>query len=441
MRDLIDYMLDEAFKIHHIRGRQVLDSRGHPTVEAETVTLGGGIGAAIVPSGASKGIHEALEVRDNDSRIFHGLSVYKAVENINNVIAKELINMDSRKQKLIDKKMIRLDGTPNKSRLGANAILAVSIATLKAAASTYGLPLFRYIGGNNARILPTPFMNIINGGKHAGNNLEIQEFMIIPGGANNFHEAIRMACEVYYSLRKHLKEKYGLSAINVGDEGGFAPPMENTREALDSLIVAIRKAGYNEGSDIALALDAAASSFYDKNKGVYHIDGKELSAEELLDYYIYLVEEYPIISIEDPFFEEDFKSFAKLNAKLGHKILIVGDDLFVTNLSRLRKGHKIKAANAILVKMNQIGTVSETFDVVNYAFKIGYQPIISHRSGETEDVTIADLAVGLNTGAIKTGAPARGERTAKYNRLLRIEELLEEQAEYAGFSIFPSCPK
>ena len=441
MRDLVDFLLEESYKICHVKGRQVLDSRGKPTVEAEVATIGGGVGVSQVPAGASKGRYEAWELRDNDPKKFKGYGVLKAVENINNMIAKEIIGLDSRRQKLIDRKMIELDGTPNKAKLGANAILAVSMSVLKAAADTYGLPLFRYIGGYNARVLPTPFMNIINGGKHAGNELSIQEFMIIPGGLENFNEALRAACEVYYELREILKEKYGLIAVNVGDEGGFAPPMKNSREALDALTKAIKRAGYVEGQDIALALDAAATSFYMPDKGKYFIDGKHFEPYELLDYYVELINEYPIVSIEDPFYEEDFEMFSQLTSKVGNEVLIVGDDLFVTNMNRLKKGVREKAANAILIKMNQIGTISETLEVINYALKVNYQPIISHRSGETEDYMIADLAVGTNVGAIKTGAPARSERTVKYNRLLRISEILFEEAEYAGFKIFPSKPK
>ncbi|OYT60519.1 MAG: phosphopyruvate hydratase [Desulfurococcales archaeon ex4484_217_1] len=411
MRDLVDFVLEESYKICHVKGRQIIDSRGRPTVEAEVATVGGGVGISQVPAGASKGAYEAWELRDNDPRKFKGYSVLKAVENINNVIAKEIVDLDSRRQRFIDRKMIELDGTPNKSKLGANAILAVSMSVLKAAADTYGIPLFRYIGGYNARVLPV----------------------------DSFREAIRVACEVYYELENILKEKYGLIAVNVGDEGGFAPPMKTSREALDALVKAIRKAGYVEGSDVALALDAAATSFY--SKGKYFVDGKHLDPSQLLEYYIDLVNEYPIVSIEDPFYEEDFETFSQLTSEIGNKVLVVGDDLFVTNISRLKKGIEARAANAILIKMNQIGTVSETLDVVNYATKHGYRPIISHRSGETEDYMIADLAVGLNVGAIKTGAPARGERTVKYNRLLRISEILAEEAEYAGFEVFPVKPK
>ncbi len=440
MKDIVYYSIEEAFKIHHVRGREIIDSRGRPTVEAEVSTIGGGVGLAAVPAGASKGKYEAWELRDGDARFF-GLGVRKAVKNINNVISKEIVGLDSRYQKEIDNKMIILDGTPNKSRLGANAILAVSIATAKAAADTYGLPLFKYLGGYLARTLPTPFLNIINGGKHAGNKLSIQEFMIVPGEADSFSEALRVACEVYYKLRNYLKDKHGLQAINVGDEGGFAPPMSETREALDALIRAIKMAGYAEGSEVAIALDAAASSFYDELKRKYYIDGKYVEPDKLLEYYLELVEEYPIVSIEDPFHEDDFKRFAELTRKVGSKILIVGDDLFVTNINRFEKGVSMGAANSILVKMNQIGTLSETLDVIHYAMQAGYQPIISHRSGETEDITISDLAVATNAGAIKTGAPARGERTAKYNRLIRIEEILGSEAKYAGFTIFPRKPR
>ena len=440
LKDIVYYEIDEAFKIHHVKGREIIDSRGKPTVEAEVSTVGGGVGVAAVPAGASKGKHEAWELRDGDLRFF-GLGVRKAVTNIDTIISKEIVGLDSRYQREVDNRMILLDGTPNKSKLGANAILAVSIATSKAAADTYGLPLFRYWGGYLARTLPTPFLNIINGGKHAGNELSIQEFMIVPGGADSFSEAVRMACEVYYKLREFLKEKYGFQAVNVGDEGGFAPPMSRSRDALDALVRAIKMAGYVEGSDIAIAIDAAASSFYDEEKMKYFIDGKHVNPDGLLEYYVELVEEYPIISIEDPFYEEDFRRFAELTKNIGSKVLIVGDDLFVTNINRFREGVMQGSANAILVKMNQIGTVSETFDVIHYAKQVNYQPIISHRSGETEDTTIADLAVATNAGAIKTGAPARGERTAKYNRLLRIEEILGSEAKYAGFTIFPSKPK
>jgi len=438
--DIVLFESDESFIIESVRGRQVLDSRGNPTVVAEVLTSGGGVGVAYVPAGASTGKYEAFELRDKGKREFRGKGVTTAVRNINEVIAPEITGIDSRMQRDIDNTMINLDGTPNKSKLGANAILAVSLAVAKAASDTYGVPLFFYLGGRRARILPTPLLNIINGGKHAGNELNIQEFMIVPGNAESFSDALRMACEVYYSLKDILKEKFGASAINVGDEGGYAPPMKTTREALDTLIEAIKRAGYIPGQDIALALDAASSNFYNESKGVYVIDGMELTRDKMIDYYIRLVDEYPIVSIEDPLHEEDFEGFQIITRELGKRVLIVGDDLFVTNLERLRKGVNMNAANALIVKMNQIGTLTETIDVVEYALINNYKAIISHRSGETEDTTISDLAVALNTGLIKTGAPARGERTVKYNRLLRIEELLGSHATYLGFKVFPKKP-
>ncbi len=428
------FLYEDDFTISFVKGRWVLDSRGNPTVEAHVGTLGGGSGLAAVPAGASKGTHEAIELRDGDKH-FRGKGVEKAVRNINDVIAKEIIGLDSRVQREIDNLMISLDGTPNKSRLGANAILAVSLATAKAAADTYGLPLFQYLGGLTANVMPVPLMNIINGGRHAGNELKIQEFMIVPVGADSFKDALRMGSEVYHYLKDYLSSKYDKSAINVGDEGGFAPPMKESREALDALINAIRKAGYEPGEDLLLALDAAATEFYDKNTDTYEIDGKRLRRDELLDYYSTLIDEYPIISIEDPFHEEDFESFKLICDKL-KKIQIVGDDLFVTNIKRLSKGIEIRAANALLLKVNQIGTLTEAFDAAFKALDNGYKVIVSHRSGETEDVTIAHLSVALRCGQIKTGAPARGERTAKYNELLRIEEYLGSSAIYPGKNVF-----
>ncbi len=425
------YDVEELFRIEKIKARWILDSRARPTVEVEVKTQGNGIGRAAAPAGASKGKHEAWELRDG-GKAFKGYGVSKAVRNVNNIIAPVLRGMDSRRQRDIDYKMIELDNTPNKSKLGANAIVATSLAVAKAAADTYGLPLFMYLGGKYARTLPTPFMNIINGGAHAGNELAIQEFMIIPVGADTFSEALRIASEVYMELKSYLKEKYGLNAINVGDEGGFAPPMKETREALNALIESIKRAGYEPGKDVLLAIDAAASQFYDVGKDKYRIDGRELSRSQLLELYKELVEEYPIASIEDPFHEEDFEGFREITRELGSRILIVGDDLFVTNIERLRKGIREGAANAILIKVNQIGTLTETIDVVYEASQNSYKAIISHRSGETEDTSIAHIAVALNTGLIKTGAPARGERTAKYNELLRIEEFLGSEAIYLG---------
>ncbi|RLE69370.1 MAG: phosphopyruvate hydratase [Thermoprotei archaeon] len=428
------YLSEDDFVITFVRGRWILDSRGNPTVEADVGTAGGGFGTAAVPAGASKGVHEALELRDS-GREFHGKGVEKAVRNVNEVIAREVVGMDSRDQGAVDRAMIALDGTPNKSRLGANAILAVSLAVAKAAANTYGLPLFQYLGGRLARVLPTPLMNVINGGKHAGNELRIQEFMIVPVGSETFAGALRIGCEVYQSLKSLLVERYGRSAINVGDEGGFAPPMRASREALDALVEAVKRAGYEPGSDVLLALDAAATSFY--SDGVYEVDGLKLSREELMDYYCQLVDEYPIISIEDPFYEEDYEGFKMLTERLAPRgIQVVGDDLFVTNISRLSKGIEMGAGNALLLKVNQIGTLTEALEAAFKAIYNGWNVIVSHRSGETEDVTIAHLSVALRCGQIKTGAPARGERTAKYNELLRIEEYLGDDALFLGASVF-----
>lgn len=424
---------NDDFVISNIRGRWILDSRGNPTVEADLFTLGGGFGRAAVPSGASTGSHEALELRDGGKK-FHGKGVEKAVRNINEIIAKELIGLDSRNQALVDATMIRLDGTPNKSRLGANAILAVSLANAKAAADTYGLMLFQYLGGTRARTMPVPLMNIINGGKHAGNRLAIQEFLIVPVGADKFSDALRIGSEVYHSLKAYLKEKYGPTAINVGDEGGFAPPMEKTREALDALVAAIKAAGYEPGEDVMLALDAAATEFFDKEKQVYRIDGQEMTREQLLEFYRKLVEEYPIVSLEDPFHEEDFEGFALATREL--PIQIIGDDIFVTNVERLKKGIEMGAANALLLKVNQIGSLTEAMEAARLAMENKYAVVVSHRSGETEDAIIAHIAVALNCGQIKTGAPARGERTAKYNELLRIEEFLGRSAYFPGIKAF-----
>ncbi len=430
---------EEIFRIKSIRGRQVLDSRGNPTVQVTVITEGGGVGVAYAPSGASTGKHEALELRDS-GREFHGRGVRKAVDNVNNVIAPALKGLNSRRQREIDRKLVALDGTPNKSRLGGNAIVATSLAVAKAAASTSDQPLYKYLGGYRAHTLPVPLLNIINGGAHAGNKLDFQEFMIVPAGFNKFSEALRVAVEVYHELKKLLKEKYGALAINVGDEGGFAPPMERVREALDALVEAINNAGYSVGSEVALALDVASSQFYDVEKKVYRVEGVEYSSDKLLDFYERLVDEYPIVSIEDPFYEDDFEMFKTIRERLGSRVLIVGDDLFTTNPERLGKGIEVGAANAVLVKVNQIGTLSETMDVIETAHRSGYRAIISHRSGETEDTAIADLAVAFETGLIKTGAPARGERTAKYNRLLVIEDELEEPY-YPGFSVFPRIPR
>ncbi len=431
-------LTDQDFTITRVKARMALDSRGKPTVEVEVRTRGGGVGIALAPAGASRGKHEAVDLRDG-GKDYGGKGVSKAVENVNKIIAPALIGEDARNQRLIDEKIIALDGTPNKSRLGGNATTATSIAIAKAAAATYPMPLYRYLGGAYAHLLPVPLMNIINGGVHAGNDLDFQEFMIVPAGAETFSQAIKMAVEVYQELKKLLKERYGLSAVNVGDEGGFAPPMKEAREALDALVNAIKRAGYEPGSDIALALDVAASQLYDESKGVYKVEGKELKPEELLEFYEKLVDEYPIVSIEDPFYEESFEWFAEAVKTLGSKVLIVGDDLFVTNKQRVLQGIEKKAATAVLIKVNQVGTLTEAMDVVEIAHRHGLRAIISHRSGDTEDPAIADIAVALGTGLIKTGAPARGERTAKYNELLRIEDEITEPA-YPGFSVFPKKP-
>ena len=427
--------LREDFTIENVRARMILDSRGNPTIEVDVVTRGG-FGRAAAPAGASKGLHEAIEVRDG-GREFNGKGVSKAVYNVNNIIGPRLRGLDSRRQRLIDFIMCRLDGTSNKSRLGANAIVATSLAVAKAAADTAGIPLYEYLGGSGGTfILPVPLLNIINGGAHAGNKLSFQEFMIVPVGADTFKSALRIAVEVYHTLKQVLKSRYGAMAINVGDEGGYAPPMKNNREALEALREAINKAGYAIGDDVLLALDAAASHFYDAKKNVYLVDGRSLTKEELLDYYVSLVEEYPIASIEDPFYEDDFEVHAELTKRIGSKVLVVGDDLYVTNLERLKKGIEYKASNAALLKVNQIGTLTEAIDYAYAALRNGMRVIVSHRSGETEDTTISHIAVGLRVGFIKTGAPARGERTAKYNELLRIEEELAGDAVYAGRLVY-----
>ncbi len=425
---------DEIFKIKTVRARMVLDSRGNPTVQVMVVTEAGGVGIANAPSGASTGKHEAVELRDGGKE-WHGKGVSKAVENVNTVIAEALKGMDVRNQREIDMKMIEIDGTPNKSRLGGNAIVATSLAVAKAAAATLEIPLYLYLGGKYADILPVPMLNIINGGAHAGNKLDFQEFMIVPVGFKKFSDAIRAAVETYHELKKLLKQKYGPSAVNVGDEGGYAPPMETIREALDALVEAIKAAGYEPGKDIALAIDAASSQFYDEKRDIYLVEGKEYKRDDMIKLYEELVEEYPIVSIEDPLYEEDFEGFAEITKALGNKILIVGDDIYTTNPERFRKGIEMGSSNAILVKVNQIGTLTETLEVIKMAHRKGLRTIISHRSGETEDTTIADIAVGFSAGLIKTGAPARGERTAKYNRLLEIELELESPY-YPGIDVF-----
>ena len=423
-------------EIMHVFAREILDSRGNPTVEAEVFLEDGAHGTAGVPSGASTGVHEAHELRDGGDR-YQGKGVLKAVENVNEEIADELVGFEADDQRLIDQAMIALDGTENKSRLGANAILGVSIAAAKAAAQSAGLPLYRYIGGPNAHILPVPMMNILNGGAHADSGVDVQEFMIAPIGAETFSEALQVGAEVYHSLKSVIKDK-GLST-GLGDEGGFAPSVDSTKAALDLIVEAVEKSGYKLGEDIALALDVASSEFY--KDGKYHFEGGEHTAEEMTKVYAELIEQYPIVSIEDPLDEDDWAGYTTLIAEVGDKVQIVGDDLFATNPTRLQRGIDEKAANALLVKVNQIGTLSETFDAVDLAHRNGFRTMMSHRSGETEDTTIADLAVALGCGQIKTGAPARSERVAKYNQLIRIEQELADAAVYAGRSAFPRFQK
>ena len=419
------------YSIEGIIAREILDSRGNPTVEAEVSIRGGFLGRAAVPSGASTGIHEAVELRDDDQSRYGGKGVLKAIENVNSQISKSLLGLDCTDQELIDKTMLSLDGTENKGKMGANAILAVSIAAAKAASNALGIPLYRYLGGIKAMRLPVPMMNVINGGKHAGNELNIQEFLILPVRAESFREALRMGVETYTQLKGILKKKFGATSINVGDEGGYAPPMKDTREALEALTSATEAAGYKAGKDIFLGFDSAASNFYDTKKKKYGIDGKTLTRDEIIGYYKDLCDNYDVLLVEDPLYEDDFEGFAKITRELSG-VQIVGDDIFVTNVKRLSKGISMGAANALLLKVNQIGTLSEAVAAANLAFEHGYRVIVSHRSGETEDPAIADISVGLGAQLIKTGAPARGERTAKYNQLLRIEEKLGSAAKYWG---------
>jgi enolase len=419
--------------IASIHARQILDSRGNPTVEVEVETENGLLGRAAVPSGASTGIHEAVELRDNNKKVYGGKGVLKAVNNVNTLIADELIGADVADQAGIDQLMIQIDGTPNKKKLGANAILAVSLAVAKAAALEADLPLYRYIGGTNARVLPIPMMNILNGGAHADNKIDFQEFMVMPVGATSFSEALRWGVEIFHSLKSVLKKK-GYST-NVGDEGGFAPNIQSNEEAIETVLKAIEGAGYKAGTQVAIAMDPAVSEMYDAAKKVYHFhksDGKKLSSEKMVDFWASWVKQYPIVSLEDGMAEDDWKGWKLLTEKIGDKVQLVGDDLFVTNVERLQKGIDEKIANGLLVKVNQIGTLTETINAVSLAQTNGYNTIMSHRSGETEDTTIADLAVALNCGQIKTGSASRTDRIAKYNQLLRIEEILGESA------IFPN---
>lgn len=420
--------------IEEVLAREVLDSRGNPTVEVEIFLEDGTMGRAIVPSGASTGTHEAVELRDGDKGRYLGKGTLKAVENVNYEIAEAIAGYNVFDQVGLDKLLIDLDGTPNKARLGANAILAVSMAAADAAANSLGLPLFQYLGGVNGKVLPTPMMNIINGGSHADNNVDMQEFMIMPAGAPSFKEGLRMGAEVFHQLKAVLKGK-GMNTA-VGDEGGFAPDLASNEEAIKVILEAVEKAGYKAGKDILIAMDVAATEFYDSDKKTYAFEGKAFTSDEMIDYYARLVETYPIISIEDGLSEDDWEGWKKLTDKLGKKVQLVGDDLFVTNTERLARGIKEGIGNSILIKVNQIGTLTETFDAVEMAKKAGYTAVISHRSGETEDTMIADIVVGLNAGQIKTGSLSRTDRIAKYNQLLRIEELLDTSGQYAGEAAF-----
>ncbi|MFZ5965734.1 MAG: phosphopyruvate hydratase [Bacillota bacterium] len=419
-----------------VYAREVLDSRGNPTVEVEVYLEGGASGKAMVPSGASTGAFEAVELRDDDKSRYLGKGVLKAVENVNEIIAPEIIGMDAVDQVAIDMTMIELDGTENKGKLGANAILGVSMAVARAAAESLDVPLFQYIGGVNAKTLPVPMMNILNGGKHADNNVDIQEFMVMPVGASSFREGLRMGAEIFHNLKKVLQGK-GLNTA-VGDEGGFAPNLTSNEEALEVIIEAIKKAGYVPGEDVMLALDVAATELFDKNENKYNLAGEGVvkTSEEMVEFYAHLVSKFPIISIEDGLDEEDWDGWKLMTDKLGNKIQIVGDDLFVTNTARLERGIKASTGNSILIKLNQIGTITETLDAIEMAKRAGYTAVVSHRSGETEDSTIADLVVAVNAGQIKTGAPSRTDRVAKYNQLLRIEEMLDFTAKYAGRNAF-----
>ena len=420
--------------IIQVTGREILDSRGNPTVEVEVITDSGAMGRAMVPSGASTGENEALELRDGDKARYLGKGVLKAVDNINETIAREVIGMDCTEQVLIDKTMIELDGTETKSKLGANAILGVSLACARAAAEALGLPLYQYLGGVNAKNLPVPMMNIINGGSHADNNVDIQEFMIQPVGAPTFHEALRCGAEVFHALKSVLKGKKLNTAV--GDEGGFAPDLGSNAEAIEVILQAIEKAGYKAGKDVFIALDCASSSFYDKEKKGYMFEGEYRDSAFMIDYLSKLVEKYPVLSIEDGLDENDWAGWKQLTDALGKKAQLVGDDLFVTNTKYLSRGIKEGVSNAILIKVNQIGTLTETLDAIEMAKRAGYTAIVSHRSGETEDSTIADIVVATNAGQIKTGSLSRSDRIAKYNQLLRIEQELGETAIYAGLSNF-----
>ncbi len=420
--------------IEKIKAREILDSRGNPTLEVEVRLDDGATGWAAVPSGASTGKYEAVELRDKDKSRYHGKGVLTAVNNVNETIAAAIIGMSATEQAEIDRRLIELDGTPDKSHLGANAILGTSLAVAHAAASSLNMPLYRYLGKPDCFTLPVPMMNILNGGRHAANSTDFQEFMVMPAGAVSFNHALQMGTEVYHSLKKVLKDQ-GLNT-NVGDEGGFAPSLSSNREAVEAILAAIENAGYQPGRDCFLALDPASSELYHDGKYILTREGRELSSAEMVEYYVKWVNEYPIISIEDGMAEDDWGGWQLLTERLGSRIQLVGDDLYVTNINRLRRGIELKASNSILIKLNQIGTLSETMAAIRMAQQAGWTAVVSHRSGETEDTTIADLAVAQNTGQIKTGAPCRSERTAKYNRLLRIEDELGANARFAGMQAF-----
>ena len=429
-------------EIVSVHAREILDSRGNPTVEVEIATENGGFGRAAVPSGASTGIHEACELRDGDKARFNGQGVLKAVENVNKKIAPKIIGMDSADQVLLDNTMLALDGTPNKTELGANAILGVSLAAAKATADELGLPLYRYLGGTNGKVLPVPMMNVLNGGKHAISSVDFQEYMIIPAGAHNIHEAVRWGAEVFHALKKVLVDKK--QNTNVGDEGGYAPSLANNEEPFEVICEAITRAGYVPGKDIFLGTDIASSEFFDKDSGMYNLfrsgEGKKTS-DEMIDLIAKLTEQYPLITVEDGLAEDDWDGWQKLTARLGNKIQLVGDDLFVTNKARVHEGIVKNVANSVLIKVNQIGTLTETMDTMEEAHRAGYTTIVSHRSGETEDATIADLSVGLNSEQIKTGSLSRTDRICKYNQLMRIEEELGDSAQYLGLNAFRAFRK
>lgn len=422
-------------RITAVQAREILDSRGNPTVEVDVYLASGAVGRAAVPSGASTGENEAVELRDGDKKRYLGKGVSKAVKNVNDVIAEEILGMDALEQREIDRMLCELDGTPNKGKLGANAILGVSLAVAKAAAETLEMPLYRYIGGTNAHVLPVPMMNILNGGKHADNNVDLQEFMIAPAGASCFKEALRMGAEIFHALKKVLKDK-GLNTA-VGDEGGFAPDLKSNKEAIEVILKAIKEAGYKEGKQVWIALDPAASSFFNKGKYILQSEEKkENTSDDMIEFWVEWAKNYPIISLEDGLDENDWAGWKKLTEQLGNKIQLVGDDIFVTNPKYLGRGIKEGVANSILIKLNQIGTLTETIETCQMAHRAGYTTVISHRSGETEDSTIADFAVAINAGQIKTGSASRSDRIAKYNQLLRIEEELDNQAEYLGIKAF-----